>query len=285
MNEREKQAIVSHAAQLTFAILAWQPTGQVQQVTSAGSGVLVSHRFALTARHVTDDFLTLDNRVDHAQRPAGEFDPYYAVTLLSADMNDLATPVQWEMPGEYTRCEFTDISVLKYQPGNAKATGAHAVLQYYEWHLQPPDVGSTVYLFGYPQSNATQDGTNLSFDGTLDYKTGHVTEVHDVLHSHGFLEFPCYRVDVPVDHGFSGGIALWDGMLAGIVSAGLDNDTWVSSLWPLVLIPTTANDQATDFGHFLDNGEIRARDWDVVRGRPSIEQCGTCNRQHARLTR
>jgi hypothetical protein len=269
--------LVSRATRLTINLLAFR-SEEPGKVLHAGSGVLVSDRLALTARHVTDDFLQLDPRVEHANRPVGGFDPEYALSILSADLHgDRTVPLEWEMDS-YCRCDYTDISVLTVSPRNDKAkllleTGMH----FFDWHLQPPPVGSTVYLFGYPLPTAAVGDGNLSFEGDLEVKTGRVTEVHDVIHSHGYLDFPCYRVDVAVDHSFSGGPVIWNGRLAGLVSAGpsFDDAAWIASLWPLLTMPYSEGGVDATLASLFESGKLRADDWPDVRGK--IQQQAACS--------
>lgn len=288
MNPAARIKLLSRATRLTVNLLAFR-SDEPGKVAHAGSGVLVSNRLALTARHVMDDFLQLDPRVDHANRPHGGFDPYYALSILSADLHGNRTvPFEWEMES-YCRCDYTDISALTVSPRNDKAkllleTG----LNYLEWHLQAPDIGSTVHLFGYPLPVAEVGDGHLRFDGDLEVKTGHVTEIHNVVQSHGYLEFPCYRVDVSVDHSFSGGAVIWNGRLAGIVSAGpsFDDAVWVASLWPFLSMPYSEGGVEADVASLFDSGKLLADDWPKVRGKVrTLDTCPKegCLRTHLEL--
>lgn len=284
-----KAHLLSRSARLTVGLLAWRAEDE-GKIKSAGSGVLISERLVLTARHVMDDFLALDPRVDAGLRPQGEFDPYYAEAILSADIHgDLSKPVEWQMDS-YCRCEYSDIAVLTISPRNEKATRlVDTGLHCFDWNLRPPPIGATVQLFGYPLPDAEHGGGSLRFDGQFEVKTGHVTEVHGILQSHGYMEFPCFRIDVPVDHSFSGGPVIWNGRLAGIVSGGpsFDDATWAASLWPALTMKYSEADVEGDLGYLFDAGKLSATDWQDVRGHvQTLPACATdgCIRTHLELT-
>jgi hypothetical protein len=96
--------------------------------------------------------------------------------------------------------------------------------------------------------------------------------------------YPCYRIDTPIDHGFSGGPVFYEGAMVGIVSVGfkalpeenIPPDQYVASLWPLALMKCHLNGSWFTFEALFDKGVIKVRDWDKFRGNVHREPCTTC---------
>jgi hypothetical protein len=86
--------------------------------------------------------------------------------------------------------------------------------------------------------------------------------------------FPCFRIDKPVNHGFSGGPVFCRGKLCGIISGGFDDDTYVASLWPLCLLNYKYPDRGAlgserSFADLFDSGELLSEDWPGIKNRIS----------------
>jgi hypothetical protein len=289
----DDQARMSRIATVTFGMYAWLP-GTAHAIDNAGSGVLVAHRLALTAKHVTEDMERLDHRheLGRGVRPGIEFD--YSTTLYQVPRfgKDIrwATKVNWPSKD-------SDITVMSVVPdGKGSELVERTILPraFYPWRLQPPPVGAEVRLFGFPLPALANEGAAHAGNVQFVEQDGVVEEVFEPIRTHGMLEFPCYRLSRPVNHGFSGGPVFYEGALAGIVSAGssYDDRAWVASLWPLALM--RYDDDAGsphNFSDLFDSGTIRTVDWADVKSRVSRKTCkdalfgttieGRCDETHA----
>ena len=144
--------------------------------------------------------------------------------------------------------------------------------RFFEWRLLPPEVGERVDLLGFPETGVKPEADGLRLDVNYVVQQGHVTVIHSMRRDRGMLTFPCFEVDRPVDHGFSGGPVFVNGKLCGIVSAGsLEDHTIVASLWPLCLMeyeyPGISG--KTMFGELIASGVVPAEDWSEARCRIS----------------
>ena len=101
---------------------------------------------------------------------------------------------------------------------------------------------------------------------------GSVTDVYELRRDRGLYSFPCFRIDKPVNHGFSGGPVFWRGKLCGIISGGSDDDTYVASLWPLTLLKYKypgmgALGGEKTFSDLFDSRELHSEDWPRIKDR------------------
>jgi hypothetical protein len=162
----------------------------------------------------------------------------------------------------------TDINVLEVKPETPAAIAAAPELRYLDWYLLPPRVGATVRVCGYPGAEIDVDGEDHDRGMTFGMESAEIVEhLYPIAH-HGMGEFPTFRLDHVLDHGFSGGPVLWNERLVGIFT-GPD---LVSCLWPLALL------DHTEFGgpclaDAFESGLIRALDWSDVKGRVERVPC------------
>jgi hypothetical protein len=304
---------------VVFGHYAWLKEWEAEKVKEAGSGILVAPGIGLGARHVSRGFEKLDDRIEAAQRRMGPLadrhTPKPAVTQYAGllyqvprirmpEERDIAfwgVFVDWPSPD-------TDITVLQAEPTTPAAKTAHEGMAFVDWQFLPPERGSELDVFGFPNAKITVDSGFHVADITLRSETVRVVEVFDVLRAHGFMAFPGFQVDRELAHGFSGGPVFYNGMLVGIFS-GPD---YVSSLWPLLVheYPRCEDNPDIDlldagmirvslvlrrFSDLFADGSIRAHDFTEVEGRVRRVPCeealaglkieSRCAKDHAVLAR
>jgi len=138
--------------------------------------------------------------------------------------------------------------------------------------LLPPPVGSQVLTLGYPLTEIRSKNGLLKIDLKFVSQQGRVTDVYEMRRDRGMYHFPCFRIDQPVNHGFSCGPVFSENRLCGIVSGGSDSDTYVASLWPLCMLEYEYRDMATlggkrTFADLFNTGELRSQDWPRINDR------------------
>ena len=293
-----RQAMLNNRVMpVVFGHYAWLKEWEAEKVQEAGSGILVAPGIGLAAKHVSKGFEKLDDRIEAAQRRMGTLsDRYtpkptvtqYAGLLYQAPKVRLPEEkdfllwgvfVDWPSPD-------TDITVLQAEPATPAAKAEHEGMSFIEWQLLPPQRGSEVDVFGFPNAKITVGGGFHVAAITLRSETVRVVEVFDVLQRHGLTSFPGFQVDRELAHGFSGGPAFYKGMFVGIFS-GPD---YVSSLWPLLIHEYPRREDNPDIGLFeagtirkplvlrrfsdlFADGTIRAHDLAEVEGRVQRVPC------------
>ncbi len=123
-------------------------------------------------------------------------------------------------------------------------------------------------------------------DGSIQWvrQEATVVDICEPYRDHGILTYPCYRLDRPIDHAFSGGPVFYDGALAGVVSAGFDAlpeehippYQYVASLWPLALMKCHLRNETNNFSDLFENGTIVSRDWPQLRHSIQRRKCDLC---------
>lgn len=204
----------------------------------SGTATIIGPRFALTAKHVIDDYI----------ERFGKFSCLAANVLERGTIGAL-----WSLVNFYSS-PFTDISLLFLKP----VTGSKPAEEY-NWakcpvmNLAPPEVGSVIGGFGYPNSEVE----HLNVEGGKEDSSGIVRliwrdkpsittgEVIDVFYDRRDtvrMNFPGFQTNARFDGGMSGGPVInSNGELCGIISSAYEpyeeGDQWasfVSSLWPLM---------------------------------------------------
>jgi hypothetical protein len=275
---------LSRYATLTFGMYAWLP-GQAHDVKHAGSGVMIAPGLALGAKHVSKAMIGLDERYDSANPPKGDFHPAYGTSAFQAPRD--GHPILFGVTGTWTSPD-TDIAVMTVVPDTpmAKWSAEYAFPPaFVEWQLEPPPVGAQVELYGYPNTALVNDGKGHSGPVTWVQQTATVTDIFEPMRTHGHLDFPCYRLDRPVDKGFSGGPVFYEGRLVGITSVSLalqegddsERDTYVASLWPLLLMEFEIKGQKFRFQDRFDYGTIRTVDHPDFRAKVYRKTCDMCS--------
>jgi len=288
-------AIVNKARPLVFGHYAW--TQETKKVDEAGSGILVAPRLALSAKHVSKSIEKLDSRIEAVARRRTPFDSQYRVikmrTKYSAQLYQVPRDdeiVGWGVDVDWASPD-TDITAMLVKPVTPAAELSEHELRYLEWQLLPPRVGAAVLVFGWPEPDIVveADGHHMQEVG-LHVEFARVDEHVYPMQAHGFGEFPAFRLNRDLPHGFSGGSVLYGDRLTGIFS-GPD---LVACLWPLALhlYPDIDGIDCSFADHF-DSGHIVARDWGEVRGRVNRQPCeealadssvdARCSRKHVVL--
>jgi CBS domain-containing protein len=292
---------VNAVAELVYGHYAWADLDRHQKIEEAGSGILIAAGLGLTAKHVTKSFFKLDPQYDALSRRSSVLDPQYRIIKRKSEFASLVYQGPYNgaernwMPQVTWPSHDTDITCMVLEPRSDAAIRVAPTLQFFEWSLLPPKVGSVVTIYGFPgpeiNVDAADDGREIhDLAVNLRVDSAYVTEHCEAMKEHGLREFPGFLLDRELPHGFSGGPVLQKGRLVGIFS-GPD---YVASLWPLGLMtyPDTQEVEHSFAEHF-DSGEIRARGWRDVKGRMERLPCEEalagsvlehrCTKQHAVL--
>ncbi|MEK6299180.1 MAG: serine protease [Acidobacteriota bacterium] len=206
---------------------------------ASGTATIIGPRLAVTAKHVVEDY----------EQRFGKCSVLAANVLEGGKEGAL-----WSVSNCYSS-PFTDIALLFLSPvkGSEKAEN-------YEWavcpmmNLEPPEVGSGVWGFGYPNSEVNHLSSEneeqpsptmkIKWSDRPSITTGTVIEVYFVSRDISKMPFPGFQTDARFDGGMSGGpVFNENGELCGIIGSGYapyeQGDRWasfVSSLWPLMAL-------------------------------------------------
>ena len=273
----EMNAVVS----LVYGHYAWADLEGEQKIEEAGSGILIASGLGLTAKHVTKSFLKLDPRYEAFMRRSSVLDEQYRIIKRKPEFGGLVyqgpnegREMKWK-PEVTWPSHDTDITCMVLEPRSEAAVRVGSALPFFDWQLLPPRVGTVVTIYGWPMQEINVSARNDRLEihdlaVELRVESAYVTEYCPVMKEHGFREFPGYVLDRELPHGFSGGPVMQNGRLVGIFS-GPD---YVASLWPLGLMTYPDKDDVNrSFAEHFDSVEIRARDWNEVKGRPERVPC------------
>ena len=162
-----------------------------------GSGVIIGHFIAMTARHVVDGF-SQEHEGKAIERLGGEGTfSLRAIQFLENGSKALA----WDVRHIYLNNDagFTDIVFLRLQP-------THQVHLDYRWkkvrmRLMPPRIGSIISGFGYHSTEAEVSEGMVALNTNPVTTTGIVEEIHHERRDYSRLSFPCFRTDARFDRG------------------------------------------------------------------------------------
>lgn len=194
---------------LAFARYAW--VMETEKVQHAGSGILVAPQLALSAKHVTESFDSLDEGIEARKRRRTHLDMQYR--RVGATMQYANRIYQYPIDGEIidwatlVDCPShdTDITALIVEPRAPAAMRTASTLKFLEWQLLPPHIGATVYVVGWPNQDIRILGDEYHLHAALQFEPAKVTDHIYPIQAHGFGEFPGFRIYRELDHGFSGG--------------------------------------------------------------------------------
>ena len=287
----EDRRMFGLVAPLAFGHYAWVKDRVQDPVEEAGSGILVAPRLGLSARHVSQGFERLDDRIEGVRRRIGPLEPQYATHKIEPAYSTMVFQVpkseeervEWVIDVDWPSPD-TDITTLQVLPESDIAKERDAAgLTYFEWLLLPPPIGATVRIYGWPRPKIKNDA-GWSHSQAIEFwgDGAKVKEYVYPLQDHGMTNFPGFRLDREFDHGFSGSPVFYDNALVGIFS-GPDV---VASLWPLALMtyPDRAGKEHAFADHF-DSGLIRVRDWSKVKGQVERWECEDALRRSSTETR
>jgi hypothetical protein len=280
---RDLEILINRAASLVFGIFSQiEANGGEREVRFGGSGIFVAPFQTLTARHVTRDLSRvnpervddLNKRVRDAEQNARSFYTQlpHSSALFQASFGRAPRALIWHVHRVWDSV-VTDVSFMEVNAeGDEAASMERQMAGFFEWSLLPPPVGSNVVMLGYPQTVIRSQGGLMNIDIMYVMQDGQVTDIYEPRRDYGMFSFPCFRINKPVDHGFSGGPIFWENRLCGIVSGGFDEETYAASLWPLCLLEYEYPDMGAIgskrmFADLLESGVIRSPDWPQLRGR------------------
>ena len=249
-------------------------------VRIGGSGVFVAPCYAITARHVVrDSFNVNPARADDLRRRESGYTyfPFSSHLFQPSDIRDRnAEPIIWGVTRTWDPT-ITDICLLEVAPDGALAIQRmNAMTSFPEWSLLPPPVGALVEMVGFPSSRVELNKGSFGGSFKLTVQRAWVREIFEVRRDQGMYSFPCFSVDRPIDHGFSGGPVFHEGRLCGLVSGGsVTDETYVASLWPLCLMeieyPNLGSmNKKERLADWFESRRLRSIDWQLVRDRAAV---------------
>ena len=283
--ERNK---LSRYATVSTGMYAWTH-GEPGKCDQAGSGVFVAPGLVLTAKHVVNGMGTLDPKWKATKHETEDFSGVtFDIRLYQAPR--FAEPVLWYAKGDIVRSRDTDIAILTVEPDpDYPATlwaAKHALPPAcVPWRLEPPPVGAKVELYGWPKPEIVNEGEAHRGPVKWVEQSGVVTHVFDSMRDHFYINFPGFRIDRPVDRAFSGGPVFYDGALVGITSISTETDpnqpeiigdTYIASLWPLMLRDFTYQGRTVTFDDLFDEGIVQVLDYADFRGKVVRTTCARC---------
>ena len=286
--ELQEHDKLSRYATISTGMYGWVH-GQPAACDQAGSGVFVAPGLVLTAKHVVNAMGTLDPDWNPAKHDAGDFEgPKFDIRLYQAPR--LNQPVLWYAKGSIVRSAVTDIAILTVEPDPdypmALWAAENALPEaFVPWRLEPPPVDAEVELYGWPKPEIVNDGAMHKGPVKWVEQKGVVTHVFDAMRDHAWINFPSFRIERPVEGAFSGGPVFYKGALVGITSISTEvdpnqpdiiGDTYVASLWPLLLREFEYQGKNTTFGALFDEGIIGCLDHADFRGKVIRKPCEKC---------
>ncbi|HEX6176130.1 MAG TPA: serine protease [Candidatus Binatia bacterium] len=284
--DAETELLVRRATPLIFGVFSQiENANGAREVRFGGSGIFVAPFQTITARHVNRDLFRVDpDAADHLQRRLNDVERgdgrFYcelphSSALFQARLGRRPRPLIWHVRRSWDSV-LTDISFMEVFAEGDEAAGAERDMAgFFEWSLLPPDRGAEVVMLGFPQADIRTNAGVLNIDLNYVIQRGEVTDIYPIQRDRGMYNFPCFRINRPVDHGFSGGPVFSEGRLCGIVSGGFDDDTYASSLWPLCLMEYEYPDLGgiglkRSFSDLFRTGVLRSTAWAGIE--PRIEK-------------
>jgi hypothetical protein len=240
-----------------------------------GSGVLLGHLIAITARHVVDGFSQYFEGANIEELGGEGTFGLQAIHFVEGNYG-----LAWDVREVYLNRDpgFCDIVFLRLQAVSQKHLdnqGTKPRLQ-----LLPPRLGQVVSAFGYHSTRIEVAGERVSIDTNPFTAAGRVLEIHDEKRDSTRLSFPCFRTDARYDPGMSGGPVFNEvGYLCGIICSNMPPDSgdpegghisYVSTLWPSMGILVSYDRAGYDHGvwypaiELAQSGFIAATDLDKV---------------------
>lgn len=268
--------LVRRATPLVFGIFGQREDLNGERIVRVGgSGIFIAPFQCLTARHVTRDLFRTDpmRADDLNRREAGYFELPHSSALFQAHAAFGRNPrlALWHVRRAWDPV-FTDICFMEAFADGDEAAGMERCMGgFFDWSLLPPPVGARVIMLGYPLTEIKTKGNLLNINLKYVSQEGHVSDVHELKRDNGMLNFPCFRIDSPVNHGFSGGPVFWEDRICGIVSGGgFDDCTYAASLWPLCLLEYKYPDlgvlgESRVFGDLFEAGVLCSKDWPEIK--------------------
>jgi hypothetical protein len=207
---------------------------------ASGTATIIGPRFALTAKHVIEDY----------EERFGRFSCLAANVLQGGTVGAL-----WTV-NRYYSSPFTDITLLFLSPApGSKPAEDYAWVKCPFMNLAPPEIESVIWGFGYPNSevehlnvegeeHSSSAMVRLRWSDKPSITTGEVIDVFYDRRDNVRMTFPGFQTNARFDGGMSGGPVInQNGELCGIIHSAFEpseeGDQWasfVSSLWPLMAL-------------------------------------------------
>jgi len=236
-----------------------------------GTGVFFAPGLGLTARHV------IDACVHHygSQRQLGPnhyLSNFLVETfrVLDWDKNEVSYVRLDKLYGIGTS-DLTIFSGWLHEEDLPRLQGVHLT-------YEPPNIGSIVTCFGYPNTplpTKSEKGIHIRLKGMT--TQGRVTRVFPHQRDSGSICFPSFEIVGRFDSGMSGGpVFNDDGALCGIISASSapsidDPDgeyiSYAALLWPMLGREIAVDDVDTPIYELVDRGWIK-----FVTGRERFDE-------------
>jgi hypothetical protein len=207
-----------------------------QRAYASGTAVVIAAGLLWTARHVFEDYWEKFENGSMPKSGAATVVHLFALQFLTPDRGNL-----W-LVTKVWGCAHCDAVLLQIRPFSASAA-AH------RWRLPgfsalPPMLGSTVKAFGYwPNSfsgNRLGNEVTVNLDVRCYASFGTVQEIHHEKRDNIRLNFPCFRTNLQVEGGMSGGPVFDEHRrICGLVCDSLGQETsWVTTIWPVLTTET-----------------------------------------------
>jgi hypothetical protein len=279
--DRNTRHLVYRMTPLICGVFAHAPGPSGKRfVRFGGSGIFIAPFLAVSASHVCRDLFRTDpDQADLLRRRKGYLATPHSTGLFQVAPSRMSqSHAIWGVNRTWDPV-VTDIAMMQVgaDQGDAVRRQHSREMGFFEWSMLPPPIGAQVHMFGFPKTDmiVTEDD---KIEGKVLYtiQTGTVRAVFEIKRESGMYKFPCFSIDKPVDHGFSGGPVIWEDRLCGIVSGGsIEEITYAATLWPLCLLEYEYPDQPAALGgkqtvaDLFDKGIIRSPDWKRIKGRIS----------------
>ena len=275
---REIELLKSRVNPLVFGIFGHTYDLNGEHIARVGgSGIFVAPFQTLAATHVSRDLFRTDpTREDDLRRKSsGYFELPYSSVLFQATQPLGGQPrvLLWHVCRTWDPV-VTDICLMEVYAEKDEAAGMeHQMTGFFQWALVPPPVGSHVVMLGYPQTDIKTSNNLMNISLNYVLQEGEIADVFEDRRDRGMFNFPGFRINKVVDHGFSGGPVFWENRLCGVVSGGtIDDGTYAASLWPLCLLEYEYPDLGAlggkrVFGDLFEFGVLKSQDWRHIKDR------------------
>jgi len=219
------------------------------QFWASGTAVVVAPWFAMTARHVVEDYVdrfggTSIPSPDGASTIAANITPkFQLLTYLALQGGRGLISLR---VGRMWFTQPMDIAFLELIPGSRESPKDH------NWKcpvldLSPPLIGTSISVMGYPNSHIVRksDLEPSLWNMQPRTSTGSVLEIHQERRDRVLLPFPSFRTNARFDGGMSGAPVFNSaGNVCGLVCSGMppmneegEHVSYASLLWPAMGIP------------------------------------------------
>jgi hypothetical protein len=200
-----------------FPIIRSYPDGKIDLL---GSGFFIStNGLFVTARHVLQ--APFDTRTGRQVFPI-------AMVHFHDEGSYLIRPI--------LRCALhplADLTVGVVAPMKRNSDGAHLGNKILTLNMDPVDPGTRVTTYAYPRYESVMTGNRQIFNVVPGFYDGKIIEYLPEGRDRVLLPGPCYRTNIIIHHGASGGpVFSSDGRVFALNSTGFDGteDSYVSSI-------------------------------------------------------